>query len=160
MLRILTAAILLALSALSPAVAGGNPKAPWGHASLKKVHYSGEKVVFDVRTGNLKRMRSVLDRASYLSQLNGANPLDTSIILVLHGHSIHFFAIEHYPEYKKLMTRAQSLTVGGIIQFRMCKLAAASQGYDPEDIHGFVTMVPMAEAEIIRLEQKGYAYMR
>jgi len=27
-------------------------------------------------------------------------------------------------------------------------------------IHGLVTLVPMADAEIVRLQQEGYAYMR
>ncbi|MES1998937.1 MAG: hypothetical protein V4446_06465 [Pseudomonadota bacterium] len=37
---------------------------------------------------------------------------------------------------------------------------AKGHGFEPADIHGFVTMVPMADAEIIRLQQAGYAYMR
>ena len=65
-----------------------------------------------------------------------------------------------FAKYKDLMTRAQSLSVGGIIEFRMCRLAAQGQGFKPEDIHGFVTMVPMADAEIIDLQSKSYAYMR
>ncbi|HSH31022.1 MAG TPA: hypothetical protein VK971_14035, partial [Thiohalobacter sp.] len=63
--------------------------------------------------------------------------------------------------YRELMRRAQSLTVGGIIEFRMCRAAARGYGYVPKDIHGFVKMVPMADAEIVRLQQEeGYAYMR
>jgi intracellular sulfur oxidation DsrE/DsrF family protein len=43
----------------------------------------------------------------------------------------------------------------------MCKVAAQGHGFKPEDIHGFVTMVPMADAELVRLQQEeGYAYMR
>lgn len=32
--------------------------------------------------------------------------------------------------------------------------------YRPSDVHGFVQMVPMADAEIVRLQKEGYAYMR
>jgi len=43
----------------------------------------------------------------------------------------------------------------------MCKAAAKMLGYEAKDIHGFVKMVPMADAEIIRLQtEEGYAYMR
>jgi len=36
-----------------------------------------------------------------------------------------------------------------------------AQALKPEDIHGFVKMVPMADAERISLQQEnGYAYMR
>jgi intracellular sulfur oxidation DsrE/DsrF family protein len=43
----------------------------------------------------------------------------------------------------------------------MCKVAARGHGFEPEDIHGFVELVPMADAEIIRLQQEeGHVYMR
>ncbi len=43
----------------------------------------------------------------------------------------------------------------------MCKIAAEGQGFEPKDIHGFVEMVPMGDAEIIRLQyEDGYAYMQ
>ncbi|MEJ2441025.1 MAG: DsrE family protein [Gammaproteobacteria bacterium] len=58
------------------------------------------------------------------------------------------------------MQRAQSLSVGGVIEFRMCRLAAKRAGLEPKDIHGFVSMVPDGDAEIIMLEQQGFAYMR
>jgi intracellular sulfur oxidation DsrE/DsrF family protein len=43
----------------------------------------------------------------------------------------------------------------------MCKLAAEAQGHKPEDIHGFVELVPMGDAEIIRLQyEEDHAYMQ
>jgi len=43
----------------------------------------------------------------------------------------------------------------------MCKIAAQSQGFLPEDIHGFVEMVAMGDAEIIRLQyEEAHAYMQ
>ncbi len=40
-------------------------------------------------------------------------------------------------------------------------IAAEGQGYQPQDIHGFVEMVPMGDAEIIRLQYvEGHAYMQ
>jgi hypothetical protein len=42
----------------------------------------------------------------------------------------------------------------------MCQLAAESHGFKPADFHGFITLVPMADTEIVRLQQEGYAYMR
>ena len=51
--------------------------------------------------------------------------------------------------------------VGGAIEIRMCRIAARGHGFDPEDIHGFVQIIPMADAEIVRLQQEdGYAYMQ
>lgn len=143
-----------------PLTAVAEEEAPWGQAESKEIDYSKQKVVFDVAVDSVERMEAVLDRASYLSKLNGANPFDTSVVLVLHGDEIPYFAIENYGEHEDLMKRAQSLTMNGVIEFRMCKEAAGFHGYEPADIHGFVTLVPMAEAEIVRYQQKGHAYLQ
>ena len=144
------------------AVAAGD-NAPWGTAADNQleIEYAPHKVLYDVSAGSMEQFEGVLDRASYLNNVYGADPFDASIVLVLHGGEIDFFALENHDRYRELMRRAQSLTVGGIIEFRMCRIAARGHGYAPKDIHGFVKMVPMADAEIVRLQQEeGYAYMR
>ena len=120
-------------------VTGAADAAPWGSAKVEDIQYAPRKVVYDVALSDIK----------------------ASIVIVLHGNEINYFAIKNYAKYKDLMQRAQSLTVGGIIKIEMCKIAAKGQGYDPQDIHGFVHIVPMADAEIVRLQtEEGYAYMR
>ena len=57
--------------------------APWGHGKLTPTRYKPQKVVYDVTTGKLEIMDHVLDRASYLSTITGADPFDQSIVLVL-----------------------------------------------------------------------------
>lgn len=142
-----------------PALAESN--APWGQGKLTPTKYSPQKVVYDVTTGDIGAMESVLDRASHLSKITGADPFEQSIVIVLHGSSIKFFAIENYKKYEAMLKRAQSLVVGEVLSIKMCKLAAEGQGYKPEDIHGFVELVPMGDAEIIRLQyEEGYAYMQ
>jgi len=144
--------------------AGGalaEPPAPWGRATERQVDYQPNKVVYDVVVRDAAGMETLLDRVSYLSVLYEADPFESSIVLVLHGEAIHLFARKNYAQHRDLMTRAQSLTVGTTIEFRMCQLAAQSLGYTPGDIHGFVQMVPMADAELVRLQaEEGYAYMQ
>lgn len=136
-------------------------QAPWGSATEIHQTYSGQKVVFDTTSGTLAGLTSVLDRASYISQIGGADPMDGTIVIVLHGESIPFFAIKNYKKHRALMQRAYSLSVGNIVEFRLCKAAAHLQGFKPRDIHGFIKMVPMADAEIVRLQQEeGFSYMR
>jgi intracellular sulfur oxidation DsrE/DsrF family protein len=113
-----------------------------------------------VSVKTVAQLENVLDRASYLSALNDADPFDSKIVIVLHGDEIGFFAIRNYAKYRELMVRAQSLTVGGIIDIRMCRVSAHRRGFEPQDIHGFVAMVPMADAEIIDLQKQGFAYMQ
>lgn len=153
--RILVIAVLV----LSQPVLADS-QAPWGSAKVLDIQYAKQKVVYDAAVNSVEALTNVLDRASYLSAINGADPFDNKIVIVLHGNEIPFFAIRNYARYKALMDRAQSLTVGGIIEFRMCRIAAKGHGFEPEDIHGFVSMVPMGDAEIVRLQQEGYAYMR
>ncbi len=153
--------ICLGVLLLPAARAEENGQAPWGGAKAQDKEYAPQKVVYDVAVPNRDALEGVLDRVSYLNKVYQANPFETSIVLVLHGGEIPFFAIRHYPEHEALMTRAQSLTVGGTIHIRMCEQAARAHGFKPEDIHGFVEIVPMADAEIVRLQQEeGYVYMR
>ena len=155
----ITQLVFLAISLFTLNAQAAN-NAPWGSAPVIEKEYSKQKVVYDVAAKDVAALTSVLDRASHVSLLNGADPFDNKIVIVLHGNEIPFFAIKNFAKHKDLMTRAQSLSVGGIIEFRMCRLAALGQGFKPADIHGFVTIVPMADTEIIDLQSKGYAYMR
>jgi len=144
----------------SIALAADN-NAPWGHATASEVDYKPHKVVYDVSTVSMTAFTNVLDRVSYLNTLYQADPFASSITIVLHGNEIPYFAIKNYAKHKELMSRARSLENSGNIEFRMCRLAAEGRGFKPEDIHGFVEMVPMADAEIIRLQQEqNHAYMR
>ena len=154
-----TQLFLLALSIFTLTVQAAT-NAPWGTAPVVEKEYRKQKVVYDVAVSSVAALTSVLDRASHVSLLNGADPFDNKIVIVLHGKEIPFFAIKNYAQYKDLMIRAQSLSVGGIIEFRMCRLAVQGQGFKPQDIHGFVTLVPMADTEIIELQTQGHAYMR
>ncbi|MGD8711754.1 MAG: hypothetical protein PVG50_02850 [Thiohalophilus sp.] len=136
-------------------------QAPWGSAEVLNIEYPPQKVVYDVSVSSQAQLSRVLDRASYLSKVYHADSFDASIVLVLHGNEIPLFAIENYTKNKELMQRAYSLTLDNVIEFRMCKIAARGHGYEPKEIHGFVKMVPMADAEIIRLQrEEHYAYMQ
>jgi hypothetical protein len=98
--------IFIALTFSLPGFAASN--APWGSAPEQDTQYSKQKVVYDTAVNSVAALTSVLDRASYLSTLNVADPFDNKIVIVLHGDEIHFFAIKNYTRYKALMTRAQS----------------------------------------------------
>ncbi len=141
------------------AIAGDT--APWGQGQLTDTTYKPQKVVYDVTTGDLDIMQHVLDRASHISKITGADPFDQSIVLVLHGDSIKLFAIENYSKYEPMLARAASFVESDILKIKMCKIAAEGQGYKPENIHGFVELVPMGDAEIVRLQyEEGHAYMQ
>ena len=135
--------------------------APWGHAVSQIAGYVPQKVVYDVTVSTPAELDLILDRISGLNIEYGTDPFDAAIVVVLHGPEMSFFDINKFDEHEDLMRRAQSLTVGGVIEMRMCQRAARNLGLQPADIHGFIEMVPMGDAEIIRLQQEeGYAYMK
>lgn len=154
-------AIIFSFSFSYPIHAAASANTPWGGARITKTEYRPQKVVYDVHVKTVKEVESILDRASHLSTITGADPFDQSIVLVLHGPELHFFAIQNYQKYKELMQRAQSLVESEAVIIKMCKIAAQGQGFSAKDIHGFVEMIPMGDAEIIRLQyEEGHAYMQ
>lgn len=156
-----TVIVAIVMMVLAPSLAAADGNAPWGRAAFVEVAYSPQKVVYDVAVSSPAELEGVLDRVSFLNNIYEANPFDSSIVVVLHGDEIPLFAVKNHAKHRELMARAQSLTRAGPIQFRMCVVAARAHGYQPEEIHGFVQMVPMADAEIVRLQREGgYAYMR
>lgn len=135
--------------------------APWGTAVAQETAYAPQKVVYDVTVNTPEEFDTILDRMSGLSGEYRADPFDASIVAVLHGPEMRFFDIREFDKYEALVRRAQSLTVGGVIEIRMCQRAARNLGIQPEHVHGFVQLVTMADAEIARLQHdEGYAYMK
>jgi len=153
--------IILSLVFCGGAYAQPNSNAPWGYAETLKINYPAHKVIYDLTTGDPTELNFVLSRISYLNRLYGSDPFDSSIVVIIHEKALPYFAIEKYKENEGLMKRARNLTIGTTIEFRMCQASATYKGYAPKDIHGFVKMVPMADAEIIRLQlEEGYAYIK
>lgn len=132
----------------------------WGTAPTSSPAYAPQKVLYDLLSGDPAHMANILDRVSMLQNLYKADPFDASIVVIIHGDTIPAFALKNVKTHEALMTRAASLVQSGVIKFRMCGASAKIRGFKAEDIHGFVTMVPMADAEIVRLQHDGYAYMQ
>lgn len=132
----------------------------WGGAKDTFITYKPNKVLYDLTTGNISDINNILDRIGLLYKLYESDNLDSSIIVIIHGDAIPFFARKNFDKYEGLMLRANSLTIGTSIEFRMCSTAAKAMQYNPQDIHGFVKMVPMADAEIVKLQKEYYSYMR
>ena len=70
--------------------ASSSEDAPWGGSKGTPTEYKPQKVVYDVHVTTVEQVESVLDRARHLSKITGADPVDQSIVLVLHGPELHF----------------------------------------------------------------------
>ncbi|MEW8657418.1 MAG: hypothetical protein AB2603_03755 [Candidatus Thiodiazotropha endolucinida] len=127
--------------------------------STTYAEYAPSKVVYDVTSSDPLDLTNILDRVSLLQNLYGNNSFDSKIVIVIHEGTIPLFA-KTSAKYSHLMQRAKSLTFGEVIEFRLCITSAKLQGYAANDFHDFIVMVPMADAEIIMLQNDGYAYLR
>ncbi|MES9986613.1 MAG: hypothetical protein ABW077_01775 [Candidatus Thiodiazotropha endolucinida] len=127
--------------------------------SITHAEYAPSKVVYDVTSSDPLDLTNILDRVSLLQNLYGNNSFDSKIVIVIHEGTIPLFA-KTSAKYSHLMQRAKSLTFGEVIEFRLCITSAKLQGYAANDFHDFIVMVPMADAEIIMLQNDGYAYLR
>ena len=152
--------LLFILALVFPFSGNADNYAPGTGAKILEIDYKPPKVVYDVAVNSVGKLTSVLDRASYLSKITGADPFETSIVLVLHGNEIEYFARKNENKHQELMVRARSLVTAETLKIRMCRIAAEGHGFKPEDIQDFVEMIPMGDADIVRLQnEEGHAYM-
>lgn len=122
--------------------------------------YAPAKVVYDLSSPEPEALSHILDRASMLQNIYQNDPFEASIVFVIHEGAIPLFGKNEKSRHPELMLRASSLSLGEVIEFRVCKASANMQGYRRSDLQDFVSMVPMADAEIVRLQHEGYAYLR
>ncbi len=122
--------------------------------------YPPDKVVYDFSSPDPAALGSLLDRAGELQKIYANDPFEASIIIVVHEAALTLFAAEAGRFQAELMQRAASLTLGEVIQFRLCEMSARMQGLEVDGFPDFTQLVPMADAELVRLQQAGYAYLR
>ncbi len=117
------------------------------------------RVVYDVSSSDPRQLKNILDRVSLLQDLYGHDPFAGSIVIVLHEGVIPLYAKDQPRYQKELVRRAQDLAMGEIIQFRLCQASARMQGFERKDFEPFIQLIPMADAEIVKLQHQGYAYL-
>ena len=93
--RNVTLLMMVALLFSIANVSTAKKSAPWGHASIKKLTYQSQKVVYDVDANSKEHLANILARTNYLSKLNGDSPFDNKVIVVIHGDAIPYFSITH-----------------------------------------------------------------
>ncbi len=80
------------------------------------------------------------------------------IVVVSHGPELVVFAKRNYSKYKAIVDRAASLAQQGV-KFEICRGAAASLNFQPEDFHGFTTVVPSGPYALTYWQMKGYGLL-
>lgn len=78
------------------------------------------------------------------------------VVIVSHGPEIVVFDKRNYAKYKDVVDRAAGFAKQGV-RFEICRNAAAAQGIKPENLHGFVTVVPAGPYALAYWQAKGYS---
>ena len=121
--------------------------------------YTPGKVLYDVTTSKTTELAHIVDRISLLQNIYQHDSFDASIILVVHERAIPLFSKSNKKQHK-LIQRVKNLAMGGVIQIRVCETSARIQGFYNDDFDNFIQLVPMADAEMIELQNDGYAYLK
>jgi len=120
------------------------------------------KVVWDFNFQDPKSVGVVLNNLNALLKATeeyGPHEIDPiKVVIVSHGPEVVLWAKKNYSKYKKIVDRAASFAKQGV-RFEVCKNDAAALGYKPEDLIGFVTVIPAGPYALAYWQAKGYAYI-
>lgn len=66
------------------------------------------------------------------------------------------WAKQNYEQYKDIVDRSARLADLGV-KFEVCAVAATALGFEPQDFHGFVNVVPLGTYALTYHAHRGYA---
>ena len=157
---------LIALMCISGMVFGedGKVSAPYGTAKSSSYADIDQlkqlKAVWDFNFQDPKSVGFVFNNVAALlkaAQENGPHEIDpVKVVIVSHGPEVVLWAKKNYSKYKDIVDRAASFAQQGV-RFEVCKNDAAALGFKPEDLDGFVTVIPAGPYALTYWQNKGYA---
>lgn len=116
------------------------------------------RAVLDISVHTIEELRVVLDRAERLAMTPRSGGEEDSVVLVLHGPEVVFFAIGNYEEYRDIVDQAARLDAFDVVDVRICETMMSEYGLGPNDIPSFIERVPFGPGEVERLQREGYVY--
>lgn len=162
-MKSLITAVTLSAVLAGPALAQ-SAEAPYGTAKFSPYAdidaVKQLKMVWDFNFVDPKAVGMVFNNLNALLRATsefGPRELDPlKVVIVSHGPEVVVFDKKNYGKYKEIVDRAASFAKQGVV-FEICRNAAAAQGIAPEDLHGFVTVVPAGPYALAYWQAKGYA---
>lgn len=154
-LRTLTIGGFAAL-AMATAVSAG----PQDKSEFDPVGYDAQNVLYD---WNFQEPQDGLRALGYvrnhIKALEEFGDLENSnIVIVAHGNDLHALSRLNSEAFPDAYEKLKELTDKGV-KIHVCRNAARSRGYDPEDFYDVITVVPAAVIDIAKYGNMGYSYM-
>ena len=85
-------------------------------------------------------------------------PDKSHIVLVAHGNELHAFSRLNRAAFPNMYDELKALKDAGV-SIQVCRNAARSRGYQPDEFYDVITVVPAAVIEITKWQNEGYSYM-
>lgn len=151
-------AILTGLCALMLAL---NVHAEEDVSRVVQTPYKEQKVVYDFFFDDPQKINAALFWVRSLvnplmEEPYGYAPEFLDIKVVIHGTEIVTVARNNYEKYKDAVERMRYYAGLGV-EFKVCGLAAHDYGYNPDDFHEFIDVVPSAITELAHWQLEGHA---
>jgi intracellular sulfur oxidation DsrE/DsrF family protein len=128
----------------------------WG--DLKEIEQL--KVVWDFNFSGPASVNRALDPVSYAikatSEYGALEFEPIRSVVVSHGGEVAIWAKRNYQKYKDIVDHAARLSEAGV-RFEVCSVAAQAQGFEVDDFHGFINVVPTGGLALIYWGNKDYA---
>jgi len=158
--------LLLAYALLAPRLQGqsGDPQAEVPRldaaagSEFPRKDAAPQGMVLDVSVHSLDELRVLLDRAEELAMRPQSPGEKASVVLVLHGPEVEFFAISNYPRYKDIVDKAARLDAFDVVDVKICRTMMEKLGVERDEIPAFIEQVPYGPGEVERLVREGYVY--
>jgi intracellular sulfur oxidation DsrE/DsrF family protein len=115
--------------------------------------------LFHITLHTPAEIEGMLTRAEQLSKTRRPDATHPAIALVLHGPEIEFFARRNYSKYRRLVDLAAKLDAAGVVEVKMCQTEMRARELPPNEVPGFIELVPYGPDEEQRLLRKGYVYL-
>ena len=110
-------------------------------------------IVFDVNYEDPQKLNILYNFVKNTKKETGGK-----VVVVTHGPELRAFAKENYTKYQSVVNKMAELAKEGV-EFKMCNNAMKAAGFNAEDMHGFITVVPAGFPEIVYWQDKGYKYV-
>lgn len=150
----MTSLALATMFAMIPAhQAMADALSPYGTAKVDMHAMPVTDTVFDVNYSDPQQLNTL-----YNFIKNTQKVTKGKVVVVTHGPELRAFAKENYLKYQGAIDKMAELANEGV-EFKMCKNAMVAAGYQAEDMHGFITVVPAGFPEVAYWQGKGYKYI-
>lgn len=144
-------AAIFALVPVQPTLA--DVLSPYGTAKVDMHTMPATNTVFDVNYSDPQQLNTLYNFIKNTKKVTGGK-----VVVVTHGPELRAFAKENYEKYQGIIDKMAELSSEGV-EFKMCKNAMVAAGYQAEDMHGLITVVPAGFPEVAYWQSKGYQYI-